>query len=862
MKSSRNQPLADRILSVFCRGEFLEEILGDLYEYREELEAYPKWQRPWRFWFQAFHFIRPSLVKKLIDLQKLNLLGMIHHNFIITFRGFRRHKSSFLINLIGLSTGFAAAILITLWVLDEWTVDKFNRHDDRLYRVMTHFQLPEQKVTWDYTSGRMARAMKADFPEVEKSTRVNNHFFVPGGIIETPQGSLEIKGIFADPNLFDLLDYKMITGDATTALIDLNSVVISSTLAEKLYGNAEEAIGKDFAWSNSYFDQTLTVTGVFEDPPANASMQFETIVNYQLLVNRDKWADEWNGGYAETIIQLKEGVNPEIFTGKIVNYYDDKVKNDRFTVFIQKFSDQYLYGDFEDGMLVGGRIENVRLFLLIAAFILLIAGINFINLTTAQASMKLKEIGVKKSLGGSKPQLMLQFLQESMTLSFISILIAVLLVYGILPGFNQLTGKLLVLDLFSLGGYLLLAGLILGLLAGIYPAFYLSSFSAIIIIRGQLSLGGQWVRKVLVIIQFAISLIFIVEVIVIHEQLDFMEQKPLGYNRQNVLTFKGRGAREVDLQAFKNELSAIPGVKRVASMMGTFLWGSDTSSGYEWNNEAQNANYLFKSPKMGYGALETLEIELLQGRLFDPERQDDRTKVVINESALKMMGIENPIGYKLGFGEGEEKREIIGVVKDFQYGSMHQEIEPVLIRFRENGRDFMVRLEPGTEMPSIQKIEALYKEFYPKYVFNGRFLDDSYSSLYETEQRISDISGYFALLAIIISCLGLLGLATFTTSRRVKEIGIRKVMGCETWRIIYLLTSDYTKMVLIAIIIGIPLSYLAGSKWLENFAYAIDLKWWLFVLAGFIALLIAWFTVGIHTVRAATANPVEALKDE
>ncbi|MDW3190829.1 MAG: FtsX-like permease family protein [Cytophagales bacterium] len=862
MKSSRKRPLEERILEWCCRGDFLEEILGDLYEYREELEEYPAWQRPWRFWFQAFNFIRPSLAKKLINIQKLNLLGMILHNFTITFRGFRRHKSSFLINLIGLSTGFAASILIALWVLDECTVDKFNANDDRLYRVMAHFQLPEQKVTWDYTSGRMARSMKEEFPEIDKATRINNHFFVPAGVLETPQGNLEIEGIFADPNLFDVLDYELITGDPATALTDLKSIVITQGLAEKLHGSVEGAMGKDFHWSSSLFDETFRVTGVVESPPSNASMQFETIINYQILVNRDKWADEWNGGYAETFLLLKEGVDPMAFEGKIVNYYDDKINNDRFTLFLQKFSDQYLYGDFEDGQLIGGRIENVRLFLLIAIFILVIASINFINLTTAQASIKLKEIGIKKSLGGSRQQLIGQFLQESITLSFVSICMAVLLVYGVLPIFNLLTGKILVLDLLSIGGYLFLMGLVLGLLAGIYPAFYLSSFSAIKIIRGQLSLGGQWIRKILVIIQFAISLVFIVEVLVIHQQLDFMEQKPLGYNRQNVLTFKGRGAREVDLQAFKNELSAIPGVSSVSSMMGAFLWGNDSGSGYIWNNEPENANYLFKSPKMGYGVLETLEIELAAGRLFDPERNDDRTKVIINESALKMMNIENPIGYKLGYGQGEEKREIIGVVKDFQYGSMHQEIEPVLIRFRENGRNFILRLEPGTEISTIDKIESLYSQFYPKYVFNGRFLDDSYSALYDTEQRIGGLSGYFALLAILISCLGLLGLATFTTARRVKEIGIRKVMGCETWRIIYLLTSDFTKMVLIAILIGIPLSYLAGNKWLENFAYAIDLEWWLFVLAGITALLIAWFTVGIYTVKAATANPVEALKDE
>ncbi len=862
MKKTRKTALADRILAWFCRGDFLEEILGDLYEYREELEDYPRWQRGFRFWFQAFHFIRPSLAKKIIDIQKLNYLSMIVHNFTITFRGFRRHKSSFLINLIGLSTGFAAAILVFLWVYDEWSVDKFNKADDRLYRVMANFQLSDRIVTWHYTSGRLSTSLAEDFPEIEKATFVNNQYHVPGGIVKSPNGYIEITGQFAAENLFDVIDYKLIAGDPKSALKDLKSVVISATLAEKIFGSADAAIGKILEWENRYFSESMTITGVYNPPPSNATHQFDAIVNYQKLVNRDKWAGEWNGGYAESYLLLKPDTDVAQLNSKIRDYMDDKVGNEKFTLFLQQYSAYYLYGDYENGVLQGGRIEHVRLFVIIGVFILLIAGINFINLTTAQASIKLKEIGVKKALGGSRQQLIFQFLQESVTLALLGLVVALILVYGAIPAFNVIAGKQLILDLTLIGPYAYAGALLLGLLAGVYPSLYLSSFGAIAVLKGKFTAdGSQWIRKVLVVVQFAISVIFIVEVIVIHRQLDFMQQKPLGYNRSSLLTFTGRGGTDVEIQSVVNQLEQVPGVVRVANMAGSFLWGKDSGSGYIWNDE-DNANYLFKSPKMGYGAIETLQINLLEGRTFDAARNDDETKVIVNESAVNMMGLEDPVGFQLGYGEGLPKREIIGVVADFQYGSMHQKIEPVLIRFRDWGRDFLIRIEPGQELPVLEKVEAVYREFYPKYTFNGRFLDDSYTALYESEQKIGDLSGYFAVLAILISCLGLLGLATFTTARRVKEIGIRKVMGCETWRIIYLLTSDFTKMVLLAILLGIPLSYIAGSKWLESFAYAINLEWWLFVTAGFIALLIAWFTVGIHTIKAATANPVEALKDE
>ncbi len=861
MKTPNNR--WESLLSWLCRGEYLDEILGDLQEYKMELLEYPAWQRPFRLWFQVLHFIRPSLAKRIHIFQKLNSTPMIQHNFTMTLRGFRRYKTSFLINLIGLAAGFGATMLIFLWVHNEWSTDKFTSHDSRLYRVMTHFQLSDRLVTWEYTSGRVAPEMRMDFPEIEHITRVNNGFFIPKGIAEAPKGNIEISGLFAENELFSVLQYPLVAGDVTTALSDKNAVVISKRLAEMVFGSVSEAVGKPFKWENPFFNTTFFVSAVFAPLPNNASSQFDAIVNYLLLIDRDDNADDWRGGYAETFVVLKPGVDKETFEAKIHDYYDDKLGNEKFTVFLQKYSDHYLYGDFEDGILKGGRIDNVRIFFFTGIFILLIAGINFINLTTAQSTVKLKEIGVKKSLGCTKRQLLLQFLQESITLSLMALIVALCMVYFSLPTFNEIAEKSLEFDLTQLWAYLVFGALGLGIVAGLYPAIYLSSFSAIDIHRRRLPKArGSWLRKTLVVVQFTISVIFITEVFVVRRQLDFMQEKPLGYNRDNVLIFSDRQSADVDVQVLMNEIRAIPGVRRVANMMGPFLWGNDSGSGYEWGEDPNNRNYLFKSPKMGYGVIETLEMEMAEGRSFDPAFNDDYTHVIVNEAAVKMMNLEEPIGYELGYGEGEEKRKIIGVVKDFQYGSMHQKREPVLIRFRERGGDFIVRMEPGMELQVIEKVEEVYRQFYPKFTFNGELLDQAYGALYRTEQRIGDLSGYFAFFAIMISCLGLFGLAIFTTARRVKEIGIRKVLGCETWRIINLLTVDFSKMVGVAILVGLPISYWVGARWLENFAYSISLDWWIFAVAGAMAFVIAWLTVGVYTVRAATANPVEALKDE
>ena len=863
--SKSNPPYwAQKFFIWYANPRLQEAILGDLEEqFEDDRSAFGIGKARRRFIWNVIRFCRPGITKSFVNTQKLNYLGMFKHNFIISLRSFKRYKSTFLINLIGLSTGLASFLLILLWIQHERSVDRFNENDDRLYRVMAHFQLPEKKVTWEYTSGRMASSFKEEYPEVVKSTRINNKFFIPKGIVTYGDAAQEVVGQFADPNIFDVLSYELTIGDPATAIRDKKSVIVSEELATKLFLVPELAIGKTISWNSSLFDKSFIINGVFKSPPKTATRQFELMINYENLIEADQWADDWKGGYAETLIELAEGTDVKAFEKKIANHYDEKINNEKFTVFLQKYSDWYLNGAFEDGKMVGGRMANVKLFTYIAFFIVLIAAINFINLSTAQAATKLKEIGVKKAMGSSKSSLVVQFLTESFLMVAISMLFAIGLVYLTLPIFSKIMELDLVFHIQDNLSWILIGALSLGLIAGIYPALYLSSFRPVSIMKGKLpSLAGEaWMRKGLVITQFALSVIFIVGMTVIKSQLSYIQNKPLGYNKENLLTFSGKGSEYIDSNIFINELRQIPGVVNATAMAGEFLWGNDSQSGFTWGGDPSTRNHLFKSPKIGYNTIETLELEVVAGRSFAPAFNDHDERIIINESAVEFMGLENPIGHKLQYGDNLYM-EIIGVVKDFQYGSMHQAIEPLIFRFREQGRQYMVRLQPGSELKAVEAIEKSYQQFYPQYSFESSFLDQDYEALYASEQKVGSLSSYFAFLAIIVSSLGLLGLITFTTERRIKEIGIRKVLGCSVSKIVYILSWDFTKMILIAIGISIPFSYYGVNEWLQNFAYHIDISWWYFAIGGLISLTIAWMVIGTKTFGVATSNPVDALKDE
>lgn len=793
---------------------------------------------------------------------------MFRHTFLITYRNFLRYKSSFFINLTGLSTGLTCALLIYLWVADELSVDRFHQKDDQLYQVLRNVQRPDGIKTGESTPARLGESLLEEIPGIEYAVSINTSGEYSGeGIIAYEDKHLKAKGIFASEDYFNVFSYDLIQGNKDQVLADKNGVVISERLAKKVFNTTSNIIGKTFVWNHRVrFEGPLHVSGIFQNTPANSSCQFDIIFNFKKLLEGDRNADQWNAGPAETYLVLKKGTSIDEFNKKISGYLSSKDPESKGTLFVSRYSDKYLRGHFENGVQSGGRIEYVWLFSIIAVFILAIACINFMNLSTAQGSRKMKEVGIKKTMGVNRNALIFQFLGESTLMAFLSLAVAILLVVLLLPQFNELTNKHLRFT-FGLRPILSIAGIVLftGIVSGCYPAFYLSGFDPAKVLKGKVAItfGEVWIRKGLVITQFALSVVFIIAFLIVNKQIQFTQTKNLGYEKDNVVIFQRQGKINWnDHEAFMSALKGIPGVVNASCMFGSVLNKTRAlHSGFSWEGQPPGVKeMLFPSPTISHDFIETLTIEITEGRTFSNTYADEESKIVVNEAAVKMMGVPDPIGRTIQ--DGQQEKQIIGVVKDFQYGSLHHQISPVFFRYSSRGGDVMVKVQSGSEKNTIERLGEIYEKFHPGYPFEFTFLDTDYQQLYDSENKVAVLSKYFAVIAIIISCLGLFGLAAFTAQRRQKEIGIRKLLGATEAGIVSLLSTDFTKMILIAIAIALPVSYFTALKWLERFAYRIELEWWFFVGAGVTALLIAWITIGMQTVKAARINPAECIRNE
>jgi ABC-type antimicrobial peptide transport system permease subunit len=797
---------------------------------------------------------------------------MLAHFFLLAWRTFNRYRGSFLINLTGLASGLTCVLLIYLWVSDELRVDKFHEKDGRLYIVMDNMHTPNGILTQDGTPSPLAEALRTEVPEVEHAASVNPFFdwFAGPGALSDGEKNFKAQGLFASRDFLRVFSYPLLHGNPDQVWTGKNSILISEDLAKNLFKNAQDGVGKTLTWNHVMFTGPFQVAGVFKNLPGHSTMKFDVVFNYQLMLDHDSHAADWTGGYAKTYLVVKEGTNPDALAKKITGVIKARLPaNATPDVFLQRYSDRYLHGNYENGVPVGGRIVYVKVLTLVAGFILLIACINFMNLATAQASRRMKEIGVKQAMGAGRNALIVQFLCESTLMTFVALLVAVVWVGLLLSEFNQITGKVFQLqaDLHHVGTAIGLVGVV-GILAGSYPAFYLSGFRPVAIARGAAALTRQstsgrepWVRKGLVVFQFVLSVVFMVGFLVIHQQMDLIRTKNLGYDRDNVLSFDRKGRMTPEkFEAFEAGLKQIPGVVHLTSMDGRFTDGSDAQAGYSWRGQESDRNYLFKSPRIGYDFPATLGMQLAAGRAFSREYRDDDYKIMLNEAAVRKMGLKDPVGRIIK--HGDDQVQIVGVVKDFQYGSLYQQVEPLIFRCRPRGSTMLLKVKAGTERATLGQIEELYKEFHPAYPFEFTFLDAEYQALYASENRVAVLFNYFTGMAIVISCLGLFGLAAFTAQRRRKEIGIRKVLGASQAGIAFLLSGEFTRLVLIAVVIALPVSYGLARKWLDSFAYRIDLAWWYFAAAGLLAVLIAWLTVVGQAVNAARINPVKTLNQE
>ncbi len=801
---------------------------------------------------------------------------MFRHNLLITYRNFLRYKSTFAINLIGLSTGLACVLLIYLWVADELSVDKFHQKDEQLYQVLANFQHPEGIKTKENTSALLGKSLVQEMPEVESTVIINSvidDWFNGEGVITYEDKRIKAKGVFASKDYFNVFSWHLIQGNKDQVLADKKGVVISESLARKIFNTTDNIIGKTFAWNQRMrFEGLAHVSGVFQDPPANSSKQFDIVFNFEKVIEADKNTGQWNAGPAETYLILKKGTDISEFNKKISGYMSSKDPNNKMSLSVSRYSDKYLYGHYENGVQAGGRIEYVWLFSIIAVFILAIACINFMNLSTAQASRKMKEIGVKKTMGINKRALILQFLGESILMAFLSLAVAAILVVLLLPQFNEITNKQLHVAI-GLKPGLSIAGIVLftGIVAGCYPAFYLSGFDPVRSLKGKLtiSFGERWIRKGLVVTQFVISVVFIVAFLIVNRQLQFTQTKNLGYNKENVLVFGRQGRINwKNHETFMSTLRSIPGVINASCMNGSILNPEEAMhKGFSWEGQsADGRQSLYASPRISHEFIETMGMKIIAGRTFSNKHIDtaEESKIIINETAAKLMGFPDPVGKTILYGsvDNPNEKQIIGVVKDFHFGSLHDKMGPVFFMFGSREKDVVVRIQAGSERKVIKSLGDAYAKFHSGYPFEFKFLDDDYHVLYASENRIAVLSKYFAAIAIIIPCLGLLGLVAFTVQTRRKEIGIRKILGATGGNIVRLLSVNFTGLVLIAITIALPISYFVAMKWLEGFAYRIELKWWFFAIAGLSALLIALITVSFQAVKAAIANPVKSLRTE
>ncbi len=849
-----------RFLRWFCREDYLEEIEGNMVElFEQQYEHSPK-KAQWQFFWNVLLHFRPAFIRSFKIQHTQNHRAMIRHNFLLTFRNFKRYKSTFLINLIGLSSGLACALLIFLWVQDELSVDTFHEKDAQLFQVMQHRVQDGEIVTSTWVPGLTAQTLVEEMPEVEYAVSA---FALDRYTLSVDDKDVQATGQYVGEDFFKLFSFPLQQGDASQVLANRSAIVISETLAMNLFNTTENVVGKTIEWQH---EEQYQITGIFADVPQNSSMQFDFVLSFQIFLEDEGWATRWQTSWPETYVLLKPGADVNLLNKKIADLVKRKTNGEitHRTLFAAPYSKTYLYGNYENGQQAGGRIDYVRLFSVIAVFILLIACINFMNLSTAKASRRLKEVGIKKAVGAGRSSLVFQYFGESTLMAMLSLITAIVLVLLFLPQFNQITGKQLYLYFdASLVLSLLAITLVTGIIAGSYPALYLSAFNPVKVLKGALnkSVGELWARKGLVVLQFTLSIILIVSVFVVYKQIAFAQTKNLGYDKENILYVRRAGWEEDKLETFLAEARKLPGVLRASSMGHDMTGHIAASYGVQWPGKNPDDKTEFEMMPVNYDMLELLGMEIAAGRTFSRAFSTDTAKVIFNEAAIEHMGFTDPIGKVITWGD--EAMEIIGVAKDFHFESLHEKIKPIIFWLNpQNTWEIAVKIEAGKEQETINQLQPLFQTFYPGFPFDYQFLDQEYQAQYVAEQRVSTLSRYFAGIAILISCLGLFGLAAFTAERRLKEIGIRKILGASDFGIVRLLSGDFTKMVLVAIVIALPISYFIAQWWLQDFAFHIDLRWWYFAGAGLLALLIAWFTVGLQTVKAARVNPVECLKDE
>jgi len=804
---------------------------------------------------------------------------MFKNYFKVALRNLWKNKAFSAINIIGLASGLAVCLLIVLYVVNELSYDKYNVNADRIYRLDADIYFNNTSAIFAVAPDPLALTLKREYPVVEEMTRVNyqSDILIKKGNENVP----DRDAAYVDSTFFKVFTIPMVAGNPTTALTEPNSIVIDETTAKK-YFNTTDVLGKTLYVDNN---TNCKITGVIKDIPKQSHFHFH------FIRQRGKDNQSWLSNNTYNYILVQKGVSQAQMQKDVdatVNKYigkdladqlhsslkDLQGKGNHFIYHLMPLTDIHLHSNKQYEIEPNGDITYVYIFSVIAIFILLIACVNFMNLSTARSANRAKEVGIRKVAGSLRSHLIAQFLTESVLLSFFSLLLAILLAVILMPFFNQLSGKeMSVTTLFSTWLFPVMISLVLvvGFVAGSYPAFYLSSFQPIQVLKGKIAKGfkSSWLRSGLVVFQFSISIILIIGTIVIYNQLDYIRSKKIGYNRDQVLVVHNIYNLNGKIKLFRNETTTIPGV--VNATVGDL----PTSSNFD--NEGWFRDASFDATKavvlttfyVDDNYVPTLGMQIKSGRNFSKDFPSDSTGVLINESAVKVLGFKDPFKetlYRPNFSDGAIHGAIgyhvVGIIKDFNFSSMHDNIGPLIIQWSDNYQSMAVRVNTKNVSSIIDNIKSKWNEMAPGQPFNYSFMDADFNKIYTAEQQTGKLFITFAVFAIFIGCLGLFGLVTYAAEQRTKEIGVRKVLGASVGGIVAMISKDFAKLVLIASLFAFPVAWWAMHKWLQSFAYRIDISWWVFVVAGLAAILIALITVSFQAIKAATANPVKSLRSE
>jgi len=804
---------------------------------------------------------------------------MLQNYLKIALRNLWKNKVYSGVNITGLALGLACCTAIGLYVLDEFQYDRFHANYNRIYRVVERQKQPGGIFNVAVTPGPLAPTLTKDFPEVEQTTRIGRWY----GSLSQGQKTVEARDmLIVDSSFLSVFSFPLVAG-TRNALGSPNDVVISETVAAQLFGDHWAKlgiIGKPLRFDNT---TTFTLAGVAKNPPVQSQIQFDVLLPYKWLEKTDAWSQKWNSNNYHTYILLKDNpagtpVDVAAFTGKLSGQLKRYLPETEDILYLQPLGDVYLRSkfDFDTDWGTRGDILYVRIFLTVGLIVLLIAVVNFINLATARASARAREVGVRKTVGAGRLGLIGQFLGESLLMTSVAVSVSLLLVQSLLPFFNNLSGKTLTLPTHEPVFWLAIAGLtgIVSLLTGLYPAFFLSSFRPAQVLKGtNASLGlsvksGRTFRQSLVVGQFVLAIVLVIGSVVIYQQLSFIQYRNLGFDQSQLLYVRMKGALRDKVSLFKREVAQLPGVAAAAATTGALI-NINNGGDIEWEGQQPGDKFLITNMNIDADFMKTTGMQLAAGRNVSDRITADTSSTMgafmINETAAKRMGWTpaQAIGKRVKFWG--PSGVIVGVLKDFHFRPLRVAIEPFIFRFRPDNPYFnlLVKTAPGSSVQrTIARVSALYKTYEPNSPISYGFVDQELDAQYRAERRMGQIILYFSILSIFVSCLGLFGLATFTAEQRTKEIGIRKVLGASVVSIVALLSKNFLKLVLVAIVIASPIAWYAMHRWLQGFAYKVDIAWWVFALAGALAVGIALLTVSFQSAKAALMNPVKSLRSE